>query len=367
MTLLVVLAVAVACAVADRVDLGYYVITPGVAQPVAPLVKVPPAREHTLDGAVFLTDVYITRVTALSYLFDKIRPNAQMVPAAAVLGPATPPSQLVTQGYLEMAQSQDAARAAALSRLGYHVKARNAGTLVFAVVPGSPASTVLSVGQIVTAVDGASTANACAFAQALARHAAGQRVTLSVEKSQVSSRAVIAPGQTVRRTVRLARWPSTVPRPATPSCPLASSSHPGYLGVEAETYADYAFPFPISLTTTSIGGPSAGLAMTLGIIDELGSGHLTGGRRVAATGTITPAGNVGQVGGVPQKTVAVEDAGATVFFVPAAQAATARSKATPSLRVYGVRSLAQVLRILRRLGGTVPSGHGSPAAASRGS
>ena len=107
--------------------------------------------------------------------------------------------------------------------------------------------------------------------------------------------------------------------------------------------------------------------MTLGIIDTLGGGHLTGGRTVAATGTITPAGNVGEVGGVPQKTVAVEAAGATVFFVPAAQVATARSKAVPSLRVFGVRTLAQVLAILHRLGGTVPAAPGKPAVATRGS
>ena len=46
----------------------------------------------------------------------------------------------------------------------------------------------------------------------------------------------------------------------------------------------------------------------------------------------------------------------TVFFVPASQVATATSKATPSLKVYGVRSLAQVLRVLRRPGGAGPPG-----------
>ena len=94
--------------------------------------------------------------------------------------------------------------------------------------------------------------------------------------------------------------------------------------------------------------------MTLGIIDTLSGGDLTGGKSVAATGTIAPTGAVGEVGGIPEKTVAVERAGASVLFVPAAQVATAKSKATSSLTVYGVRSLAQVLRDLRRLGGTVP-------------
>ena len=107
--------------------------------------------------------------------------------------------------------------------------------------------------------------------------------------------------------------------------------------------------------TQNIGGPSAGLAMTLGIIDKLSTGRLTGNRIVAATGTIDPNGNVGDVGGVAQKTVAVEQAGATVFFVPSVELKAAQSKATPQLHVYAVNNLDQVLRILKHLGGKVPT------------
>jgi PDZ domain-containing protein len=95
--------------------------------------------------------------------------------------------------------------------------------------------------------------------------------------------------------------------------------------------------------------------MTLGIIDKLSSGRLTGDHIVAATGTIDQNGNVGDVGGVAEKTIAVEDAGATVFFVPTVEYAAAESKATPQLHVYAVNNLDQVLRILQRLGGSVPT------------
>ena len=106
--------------------------------------------------------------------------------------------------------------------------------------------------------------------------------------------------------------------------------------------------------TQDIGGPSAGLAMTLGIMDKLSSGRLTGKRIVAATGTIDQNGSVGDVGGVAEKTMAVERAGATVFFVPSVEFQAAESKATPQLHVYAVNNLNQVLRILKRLGGKVP-------------
>ncbi len=361
--MVVVLVLVVAGVVADRVDLNYYVLTPGVAQPVAPLVKVPKDRAHRMHGNVYLTDVYITQVSALSYLFDKLRGDAQMLPAATVLGPATPASQLVAQGYLEMAQSQSAAKVAALTRLGYHVHAHDTGVVVLSVVPRSPASKRLAVGQIVTAVNGRATPDACTFARALAARRPGAPVQLTVEHSHVTARAEVVPGPSAVETFRLERWPSSVPRPPrTPACPGTGWRGQGFLGVETETQQSFTLPFPVTLRTTSIGGPSAGLAMTLGIIDTLSNGDLTGGEDIAATGTISPTGAIGEVGGIPEKTVAVERAGATVFFVPSAQLSTATSNATPSLKVYGVDTLAQVLADLRRLGGSVP-----PTPTSRGS
>ena len=78
----------------------------------------------------------------------------------------------------------------------------------------------------------------------------------------------------------------------------------------------YDFPFHVSINSDDIGGPSAGLAWTLGIINTLAGGHLTGGRIVAATGTIRPDGTSATWAACQQKTVAVEQAGAIVFFVP---------------------------------------------------
>ena len=130
-----------------------------------------------------------------------------------------------------------------------------------------------------------------------------------------------------------------------------------YLGIvpRRARNMDWHFPVKVTVHTQNIGGPSAGLAMTLGIIDKLSSGRLTGDRIVAATGTIDQHGNVGDVGGVAEKTIAVEGAGATVFFVPAVELKTAESKASPQLHVYAVSNLDQVLRILKRLGGNVPT------------
>jgi PDZ domain-containing protein len=133
----------------------------------------------------------------------------------------------------------------------------------------------------------------------------------------------------------------------------------------------YGLPFPIHISSDDIGGPSAGLAFTLGIIDTLTGGELTGGKTVAATGTIHPDGTVGDVGGVAQKTVAVERAGATLFLVPPQELAVARSKATGKLHVEAVADLSQAMADLQAIGGQLgraangpppgPGGHGVPA------
>ena len=107
----------------------------------------------------------------------------------------------------------------------------------------------------------------------------------------------------------------------------------GCLGVMLGTKSHrYDMPINVKLDTRGIGGPSAGLAFVLGIMDQLGPGELTGGRKVAVTGTIDPDGKVGDVGGVVQKTAAVRAAGADVFLVPPGEYEQAKAHAGPSSR-----------------------------------
>ena len=350
-----VLVVVAALVVTSRVNTHDYVLTPGDAQSVAPLIAVPPHLEHPVKGDVLLTDVDLssTPVSLLRYLVDKLTADAAFVPATTILGPATPVDQLITQGYIEMAQSQAAAKATALTRLGYHVTATDVGVILYSVIPGTPAASKLEVGQIITGVDGRPTTDVCQFEKALEPLGPGDVVRLSVEQSKVTTKAVIVPGPTVTRAIRLSARPASSGSGPT-GCPGVPTVSRGYLGIFPMDQTDFTYPIPVKISTTSIGGPSAGLAMTLGIIDKLSSGNLTGGRTVAATGTISPTGAVGAVGGVPQKTVAVERSGASVFFVPVANYPTAKSKDIPSLHVYAVRSLDQVLTILTKLGGHPP-------------
>jgi len=118
----------------------------------------------------------------------------------------------------------------------------------------------------------------------------------------------------------------------------------------------------VTLKLADVGGPSAGLLFTLGIIDKLdgngGGGDLTGGRDIAGTGTIDDDGTVGAVGGVALKTQAARRDGATVFLVPKAECSDAKSELPKGLRLIPVTTLKGAVTALTSLEtgkGSVPS------------
>lgn len=118
----------------------------------------------------------------------------------------------------------------------------------------------------------------------------------------------------------------------------------------------------VDLELEDVGGPSAGLLFSLGIVDKLdgngSGGDLTGGRTIAGTGTITPDGEVGPVGGVALKTQSAKRDGATVFLVPKAECPDAKSELPKGLRLIPVTTLkgaVQSLVALQSGKGSVPS------------
>ncbi|MFJ2934080.1 S16 family serine protease [Streptomyces sp. NPDC087219] len=109
----------------------------------------------------------------------------------------------------------------------------------------------------------------------------------------------------------------------------------------------------VDLHLADIGGPSAGLLFSLGIVEKLdgdgAGGDLTGGRIIAGTGTIDPDGSVGAVGGVSLKTQAAARDGATVFLVPKAECSDAQAELPKGLRLIPVTALSDAVASLKAL------------------
>jgi PDZ domain-containing secreted protein len=200
----------------------------------------------------------------------------------------------------------------------------------------------------------------CDLLHALDGFHPGTTATFDIEQTTIDGQGRVVAGPISAKTIKLGKrthaeaitacGPSFVPT--------------AELGVTPMQQLDWIFPIRVSVHTSNIGGPSAGLAMALGIIDKLSGGHLTGSHTVAVTGTIDAQGNVGAIGGAAQKAIAARQAGATVFLVPTLNYAAAKSKATAHFHVYAVSNLDQALFLMKALGGNIPNNHVQAQAAS---
>lgn len=330
--------VAVALVVAIVVLLArpvpYLVFTPGSAQSVEPLITLErkgsgpiPHVEKPNDDILFVT-VSVIYPSGLLTLVELLNDKAEVAPSAPYLGTQTR-DESRTYNQSLMTDSKAKAAKVALERAGYQVKVTQVGAVLIDVDPTFPAAKVLKPGDTVVAADGRPIATAKELVAAIAAHRPGDRLALTVQRLGVEGDLVVR-------------------------APLVENkTKPGkaQLGVQAADRPKFDFPITVGIKSGDVGGPSAGLAFTLALLDRLTPGDLTGGTKVAVTGTIELDGSVGPVGGVVQKTEAAISEGAKVFLVPPDEFADATRTAHGRLKVVAVSSLDEALAALQRLGG----------------
>jgi PDZ domain-containing protein len=340
-------------------NISEYALTPGNATPVAPLVKIHGVATNPRHDKIMLADVYLQSLTAWQWLTMHFQSHVQFVPASALVDPGIPSDELGAQGFLEMRDAKQAAEVTAFRALGWTVPATRTGAIVNGVVSPSPARSVgVQVGDEIVGVNGTLVRSTCQLIVDVHDLAPGTKLRLGIERVKISNSGTLSWSASVTMNVRTAAVPSSV---GPSGCAGLKGSARSWLGVSAEDGFNYRLPASVSIDTANIGGPSAGLAMTLSLINELSSGSLTGHHVIAATGTIDVQGDVGDVGGVAQKTVAVQRAGAVYFIVPQVEVSTARAAASLGLKILGVTTLNQALRDLRSLGGVAPRSLTTPS------
>jgi len=331
-----------------------YSITPGDATLVAPLVKIKGVSTNSHHDKIMLTDVYLTSLTAWQWIGAQFESHVQFVNADELVEPGVPANELGAQGFLQMSDAKQAAEVAAFRALGWRAPSTSDGTVVTAVVASSPASRApLHVGDLIVGVDGTAIRSSCQLITYVHNLAPKTVLDLRVDRVKISSTGVLS----YRRASTVHLVTATASSGAElGNCGVETGEPRSFVGVGLENGLSYELPAKVSIDTADIGGPSAGLAMTLSLINELSSGSLTGHHVIAATGTVAPNGEVGPVGGVEEKAVAVRDAGASYFIVPLGDGnlAAARAADQPGLKILAVTSLKEALRDLRALGGVRP-------------
>jgi Lon-like protease len=301
-----------------------YVFLPDPAHPVAPYVTVPGGHDPT-RGGVYYVDVVVRKATLLERLFGGLHEGADLYPATAVDPPGVNDAERRRIDLQDMQRSQEIAAAVALRAAGKKVVLRPTGARVVVVQPGRPAVGKLRPADVIVAID-------------------GRRVRSPANVFTAMSKAKV--GQVVRFTVRREKQTLVVPIRT-----VASDTAPRrpVVGVFLETALDIHLPFPVSINVGSVGGPSAGLAFALDVMEELGR-DVVHGHKVAATGELFADGSVGPIGGIKQKTIGARKAGVDAFLVPAGENAQDARKHADGLRIIPVETFPQALRALATLG-----------------
>jgi len=315
--------VAIAAAI---VPLPYRLISPGGATAVEDVVHIEGTQVFEHKGSVLFLTVSVSSEDPNAYtvLSGWLDDDVDVIKEDELLQGRTQ-KQEERLNQVAMTSSQLIATKVALERLGYAVPVTGTGAVVTSVEPGSPAEGELEVGDVITAVDGTPVQLADDVGAAVRARLPGMPVTFTVQRRDETT--------TVTVTTRAATVGDFAGQPQ--------------VGVASVTKdADFEFPVDVRIDTGDVGGPSAGLAFTITILDELSPGNLTGGKKIAVTGTIEPDGAVGEIGGVAQKAVTAERAGARLFIVPAAEADEARDHAD-GMKVVGVRDLNEALTALQ--------------------
>jgi Lon-like protease len=281
-----------------------------------PIINVAGRGRNEAEGELILTTVGVSRaglslVEAVQGWFDS---EVSVVPEETVYPPGRSEQETRDANRQAFLTSEEAAEAAALAELGYPVK-----VVVRGLSDDSPAEGRLQEGDAIESVGGRPTPDLATLDAVLRSIPGGSTVPVAYTRL----------GQ---------------PGTATVTSRAADDRQGSLLGVLVREQP--AAPFDVDIDVEDVGGPSAGLMLTLGILDLVGDTDLTGGATVAGTGTIDANGRVGPIGGIQLKMVAAEEIGAELFLVPADNCADALAAPQPGLTLARVSDLDQALTAL---------------------
>jgi len=303
------------------------IFLPDPAHPVAPLISVAGGHNQHDGGGIYFVDIRERKASILEKLLGGMHDGASLYPASEILGPGVTSAEQRSIDAAEMKTSQNIAAAVALRTLGRKVSTVAAGALIYGVEPGLPAAGHLRPTDVIVAID-------------------RTRVGAPADVTKVMKAK--PPGTLISFTVRRGHGTKTI---ALHTVPDVAGSRRGIVGVLLTQALNIRLPLRVSIDANGVGGPSAGLAFALGVLEKLGR-NVDGGHKIAATGEISLNGNVGSIGGIKQKTIGAREAGVDAFLVPAGENARDARKYAHGLRIIPVKSFQQALHALATLPAT---------------
>jgi len=308
------------------VKVPYYAMSPGPVEEVSGLVTIADETTYGSDGDLYLLTVGLREVNVFEWVEAHFDSETDLIESERIRPSGTTQEQVTRRNLESMNESIDTAIFVALARLGYEVGFSGEGAEVLQVVEESAADGNLEEGDIVEDVSGVAVSTADEAADVIRSFGIGDTITVGGIRGEGTFDVEVTLG----------------PHPDIEGAPM--------LGVVFDT-ANLALVLPIDVRIDSrnIGGPSAGMMYSLAVMNLLTESDLTGGNRVAGTGTIRFDETVGAIGGVRQKVYAARGIGAAYVLVPADNYEDALTAAGDKIVVVSISTLQDALDFLGSL------------------
>lgn len=321
-------------AVAGILAVPYAVDSPGPtldtlgAYNDTPLITVVGAPTFPSEGELRLTTVGVlggpnSPVSLLAMVRGWLDGTRAVRPVEEVVPQDQSAEEIEQANQAAMISSQENATVAALEELGYVVPT---ALTIGETLEGTGAADLIEPDDVMVAIDGEELSGFSELATLMDGVEPGAVVTVTVERA----------GE--RQDLEVTTVDDGTGR--------------ALLGVLVDPTFD--LPVDVRIEIEDIGGPSAGLMFSLGIIDTLTEPDETGGVSIAGTGTMDLTGTVGPIGGIRQKMAGADRDGAAWFLAPVDNCPEVVGHVPAGLQVAAVGTLSEARAAVEAIG----SGHG---------
>ena len=273
------------------------------------------------QGIFFITSVYTLPAYMPLFLYGILNPKISVKKAETVYLGLSSSDYILMLRYL-MQESKTFARIVAMKKLGFSVQANYLGALVIGVMKGLPACKILKPGDIIVSID-------------------GKNIKRSKELSNLTANKI--PGDSVN--VIYIRGGKKF----TAKVKIANFNGKNVIGIYVCDKYKTVYPFNISIKIKDFIGNSAGLMFALEIINQLTEADLTRGRIISGSGIIDINGSVYEVGGIKQKIIAAQKAGASYFLIPEGNYLKLKKKKFQYINLIPVTSVTDAINKLLEL------------------
>ncbi|MGO3733311.1 MAG: SepM family pheromone-processing serine protease [Vagococcus sp.] len=271
------------------IPVPYYIEMPGTAENLREHVSVNGKRDK-FDGSFMLTTVAVRQATLPSLITGYLNPNNDLVSKKEMMGTNSDEEYEEMQQF-DMESSQNFAMKVALDLSNKPYEVDYKGVYVMSVLEESDFYHKLHVGDTIETVDGKSFKTSMELIDYIQEKQPKDIISIGVEQSEGHA-------EVKGKLMTLPEMQKTG------------------IGVSLVDHTDVTSSERITFNTDDIGGPSAGLMFTLELYGLLTNKDIRRGREIAGTGTISPDGTVGRIGGIDKKVIAADNEGADLFFAP---------------------------------------------------